>query len=124
MRLWNRNSFEHMLLHGVPMNYSKPCSNLKSRPSILYYGSNNKALQNEDQRQALRNQDSKTMPLRSDASVRTHPRFMDFCRDSVDVWRRLAEIDWEKSLRKHKCLGLGRSALRKGLCWLCNHKGQ
>lgn len=29
-------------------------------------------------------------------------RFVDACQDSADVWRKLRELDWEHSLRKHK----------------------
>ena len=33
---------------------------------------------------------------------RSRRRLVDICEDSLDVWRKLPQIDWGESLRKHK----------------------
>lgn len=45
-------------------------------------------------------------------------RFIDTCHDSVDIWRKLTEVDWTESLRKHKRLGpRSWTDMKKGGWW-------
>ncbi|CAK9096135.1 1 [Durusdinium trenchii] len=47
---------------------------------------------------------TKTGPVTSTARMTSsrYYRFIDTCHDSVDIWRKLTEVDWTESLRKHK----------------------
>ncbi|CAK9088745.1 unnamed protein product [Durusdinium trenchii] len=48
--------------------------------------------------------DQETGPVTSTARMTSsrYYRFIDTCHDSVDIWRKLTEVDWTESLRKHK----------------------